>query len=175
MGLPVVKNPDLELVPSGGFNPASSPPGLPTTLTAENVFYIGQLDLVARVSRVHSVWIDTGASAPDHIDPLIEAETGDASAVLVEFRGATGFSSEAGAAAYDATRLDAYGETFFVDPAGDRQPLGTVSFWNGDPTWAADVDELDGARFLQLRLSLVNDIDTGRSPELAGIGLAFLE
>jgi hypothetical protein len=109
-------------------------------------------------SPAHSVWIDTGASAPDHIDPLIEAEKGDASAVLVEFRGATGFSSEAGAAAYDATRLDAYGETFLVGPAGDRQPLGAVSFWDGDPTWAADVEELDGARFLQLRPSLVNDI-----------------
>ncbi len=160
-GVPVVKDPDLEVFPDGGLNPYSNPPGLPTELTADDTFHIGQLDVVTRVSRAHTVWIDTGASAPDYFEPVVEKSVPDASSVSIDFRGATGFSG--GARPFEADRLDAYGE---VD-------AGSVTFFDGLATWTDDIDDLDGARYVQMRFSLVNDLATLRSPVLAGLGIAF--
>lgn len=164
-GQPVAKDPDLELVPSGGFNPTSNPPGLPS-LSAENTFYMGQLDLVTRVSRVHSAWIDTDALAPDYFDPLVGADTPGASSVVLEYRGASAFSGPGVGDEFNATKLDAYGEI-----TSGRTPL----FFNGISTWSDDIDALDGARYLQVRITLANDLGTGLSPELGSLGIAFAE
>ena len=61
--------PDSEVVPSGGFNPLSVPPGLKTSTGADNTFYMGQLDTVVRVSRVHTVWLDSGVANPQWLTP----------------------------------------------------------------------------------------------------------
>lgn len=161
-GQPVARDPDLQTVPLGSFNPHSTPlPGAPT-LPADNAFFLGQLDLAYRVSRAHSAWFDTGSRSPDFVTLLAAVEAADSAGVQVEFRGATSFEGTLGLE-NDATALDAYGEL----------SSGEVRFLGDDPTWHASIDAIDGARFLQLRLSFVNDLDTGASPELDRLAIAF--
>jgi hypothetical protein len=164
-GRPVFVDPDLAVHPSGGFNPTSSPPGLPTPLTADNTFYVGQIDTVVRVSRAVTAWIQAGSFAPRYVEPVIEPRRqAGASAILVEYRSADGFSADAGDAPFDAARLDPYGE---FSP-------GSVVF-HGDGTWSEDVHSADGAPFLQVRFSFLNDIEGSLSPELDSFGIAFEE
>ncbi len=165
-GLPVVKNPDLELVPSGGFNPFSLPPGQPTP-GADSTFYIGQLDLVIRVSRGHTVWIDTLATAPTYLKPAVEPEPAlqpQATQVVIDYRGADGFSG-AGSAPFDASQLDPYGDV----------ETGSVLFHNGIGTWSDDITDVNGARYLQMRFTFLNAVATGLTAELSSVGVAFLE
>ncbi len=163
-GFAVPKDPDLEPVPTGGFNPISSPPGKPT-LSADDLFYVGQLDLVIRVSRAHSIWIDTGSASPDYAAALLEADAhGSAAQVVAEFRGASGFVG-AGNAPFDASQLDPYGDV----------GTGSVSFLNGVATWSGNVSTVDGARYIQVRLSFLNDLQLQETAELSSLGLAFLD
>jgi len=166
-GMQVTVNPDTELSPQGGLNPFSSPPGQRTRFSAENVFYLGQLDTVARISRAHTIWLDTGVASPAPLAPLAApapAHQPDGTAVILDFRGATGFSPNALTAPFDSRRLDAYGDL----------TLGTVAFRNGTATWTSDVSTLDGARYLQVRVSFVNNLVTQTSPELSALGIPFL-
>jgi hypothetical protein len=164
-GQRIIKNPDLELSPTGGFNPRSRPPGRPTLRSADNTLYIGQLDYVVRVSRVHTVWIDTVASAPRFVDVVLEPRADDqppGTEVRIDFRGADGFV-DAPEAPFDANGLDPYG-----DPRG-----GTIEFHGGDGTWKSDPAEVDGARFVQLRITFLNNVGGLLTPELSAVALAF--
>ncbi len=164
-GVPVVKNPDLELVPSGGFNPFSLPPGQPTP-GADNVFYIGQADLVIRVSRGHTVWIDT-LVAPTFIEPVVEPDPAlqpQGAQVVIDYRGADGFSG-AGTAPFDASQLDPYGDV----------TSGSVLFHNAVETWSDDIMDVNGARYLQMRFTFLSNVATGQTAELSSLGVAFLE
>src|SRR5262249_16366126 len=125
-GQPGIVDPDAELFRAGGLNPYSSPPG-GHTLPIDNVTYIGQLDLVYRVNRIHSAWFDTGASGTDFaalVPTVVENDDLGHVPVHLDVRGATGFSGTSGAE-NDASRIDAYGEL----------RTGTGSFLNGDSSW----------------------------------------
>ena len=164
--LPVFVNPDLELIPQGGFNPTSRPPGLPTAFEADNTFYLGQIDTVVRLSRAHTAWFFTGFFSP-RFSPLVVAprpseRVGD-SQVVIELRGASAIQGEAALQAFDANQ---------IDPLGDPGSEGIV-FFRGDPTWKDDIRQLDGARFLQIRFTFVNDVVAGVTPELSGVGMAM--
>lgn len=162
-GRTVVKDPDLEFTPSGGFNPSSTPPGKPTGFQADTSVYVGQIDTVVRVSRVLTAWIDTGVVAPRYVEPVMEPrQMPGKSAVLLDFRGATGFASSAGTQPFDARAMDVYGEI----------EAGAVQFHAGGQ-WSSDITSLDGAQFLQLRLSFVNDVAGGLAAELDSLGWAF--
>jgi hypothetical protein len=162
-GMVVSKDPDLESVPSGGFNPNSTPPGAPSP-SADNVFHIGQLDLVTRVSRGHSVWIDSGSAAPDYVAVVTElAASTPGTALVVEVRGADGFVGSP-TAPFDAAALDAYGDL------GSTQVL----FHDGQAGWSTQVDAIDGARYFQVRLGFEGDVETGATAELAGLGVVFV-
>jgi len=166
-GSQVFKNPDLELVPSGGFNPVSTPPGQPTNNDADSIYYVGQLDIVIGVSRVHSVWLDTTFVSPEYLAPVLDPAPDLLPAgteILVDYRGAATFSSDANDAPFDSSMLDPYGELL----------QGTVTFFNGVPTWTNDISQIDGARYVQMRLSFVNNISTLLTAELSAIGLAFV-
>jgi hypothetical protein len=165
-GNPEVVNPDAELSPHGGLNPLSTPPGQHTR-SAENVFYIGQLDVVTRLSRAHIVWLDTGVVSPEYLSPITSPSPADLPAgtqVALEYRGAVGFSPDALTAPFDASRIDPYGDI----------RTGTVSFLNGLGTWTDDIHAVDGARYLQVRLTFVNDIASGARPELSSLGISFI-
>ena len=67
--------------------------------------------------------------------------------------------------ASDASNLDPYGN-----------PLGAafgVTYVGNDPGWKQDAGELAGARYIQVRLTLVSDAATAVVPELSAMGLAF--
>lgn len=197
-GLAVQRNPDTETTARGGFNPAGNPPGSPTLRGDDNVFYIGQLDVVTRLSRVHSAWIDTGAADADFLDPVVLPSPADqptGTNVVVEFRGSNGFltpnlpdlgqSVDETTFPFDSTRLNAYGEIFARVPQtnanlppdhrilGSSQFPGSVFFVNDVNSWSADIDTIDTARYFQLRITFVSNIQTGLSPELSAIGIPF--
>jgi len=164
-GTPTQKDPDLEISPTGGFNPSSLPPGGGTP-AADPVFYIGQIDIAIRVSRAHTIWLDTRLATPAHLNPVVEPTPTDqppGTSVLLEFRGAIGFSAPNPTDPFNATLLDAYGDL----------PDNQVLFHGGENHWSDDVTQADGARFLQIRMSLFNNIETGQSPTLSSIGLVF--
>jgi len=161
----VKKNPDLEFVPSGGFNPGSNPPGKVTQFTADNAFYVGQLDMVVRVSRVHTIWIDAVIEMPDYLSPVVEPPFDaqpSGTNLVIEFRGATSIYGFTNDAPFDAAQLDPYGESD-----------ASVEFLNSNSTWTSDINDIDGARFLQMRFSFFNNIDSGLSPTLSAVGVAF--
>ena len=159
----VTKNPDLEVAPTGGFNPNGSPPGSPTFLSADNSYYMGQLDYVIRVSRAHTVWIDTEVVAPHYADPVIEPQDQPpGTRILLEFRGADTFLG-AGLAPFDGSVLDPYGNF----------ETGTTVYHGGVDGWTDDIQRVDGARYLQVRFSFFNDVDTRLSPMLSSLGVAF--
>ena len=145
----------------GGFNPLSSPPGR-RTRRGDNSFYIGQMDYVVRVSRVHSAWIDTRTRAPDFLDPVQEpANQPPGTDITIEYRGATDFTLTN--EPFDARFLDPYGEL-----AG-----GVVRFHEDSSEWNADIDSVDGARYVQLRITFQGNIETGEIPRLTAFGIPF--
>jgi hypothetical protein len=195
-GVAVTVNPDQETTPAGGFDPNSSPPGRPTPRADDNAFYVGQLDVVTRIARMHTVWIDTERPDADLIDPIVLPEASDlpsGTQVVIEYRGAEGFVlSDLDAALgtivdesvfpFDAQRLNAYGEIFATLPPNNQQVLlgstqfpGSVQFTNGVSTWVSDIDAVDGSRFVQMRITFVSNLETLLGPELSAIGIAFSE
>jgi hypothetical protein len=164
-GQRVTKDPDLENFPSGGFNPNSRPPGKPTARAADNSLYLGQLDYVVRVSRVHTIWIDTNTTRARFADVVLEPPDGarpSGTRILADFRGAERFDGSEGRP-FSAFGLDAYG----------NPNLGSTVFHRGDPTWKRDARELDGARFVQLRLTFLNNVSSGLVAELSAVGVAY--
>lgn len=167
-GQSVIKNPDLEPVPTGGFNPISVPPGQKTRFDAENTFYIGQIDVIVRVSRIHSIWLDTGNAAPSYMEPALEPsddEQPDGTEIVLDYRGATGFQGTGSGDEFDATRMNAYGD-IIVNPG---RPL----FLNMQSTWTNDIHQMDGARYIQVRISFLNNIQTNLSAELSALAFPF--
>ncbi|HED66973.1 MAG TPA: hypothetical protein ENJ09_15635 [Planctomycetes bacterium] len=165
-GRTIQVDPSLEEYPSGGFNPSSQPPGKRTARQADNSFYVGELDYVVRVSRIHTAWLDTVLLAPRYIAPVLEPPataqpTG--TSIVFDYRGADGFTS-VGRSPFDADGLDAY---------GDLAP-GRVLFHGPDPSWSNSISSLDGARYFQVRLSLIGNMHSGAIPEIDSLGFAFL-
>jgi hypothetical protein len=161
----IVKDPDLETVATGGFNPNSTPPGAPT-LPVDNVFYIGQLDMVLRVSRAHTIWFNTGGTNPPTYGvPIVEpsdANQPTGSQLLLHFRGAT---SATGPDVSNALKIDPYGEV--------NAPANLVTFLNSDNTWKPLLSQLNGARLFQARITFVANAATGLVPVLSSLGFAY--
>jgi len=182
-GQPVEVQPDLALNPAGGFNPNSNPPGRRTP-DGDNSFYIGAIDYVTRISQVHSVWLagrPEGAAGvgivPNYQRPVVlprpEVQPFGTQAIL-EYRGATSFLDTEDSV-FDALQLDAYGDQFELQPPEICnqciRPKGQVIFWNNIRTWTDNIDDIDGANYLQLRITFVNNVESGESPEIDAIGI----
>jgi len=62
---------------------------------------------------------------------------------------------------------------------GSHQILGTndfqgrVAFLNDVNTWLPDINLIDGAQFVQMRVTFLSNIETGLSPVLSAIGVAY--
>lgn len=164
----VVVDPDRETTPKGGFNPLSSPPGRLTATVGDNAFYYGQLDAVVRISRIHSAWMDLGAGvSPTYLTPVIDPPNTAQPAgttVTVDYRGATNFTGTGAGIERDASVLDVYGE---LDP-DDRVP----TFKNGG-VWSPLISSESGARYLQIRVTFANNIQTGLTPTLSAVAFPF--
>ena len=162
----VRRNPDLQVFPVGGFNPRSSPPGKPTSFVADNSLYHGQLDVVTRISRGHSIWLDMQANDPHFLPPTVEPELGLQPAgtnVVLEFRGANEFVFYQGNNPFNARTLDAYGDL-------DED---TVEFANGVRTWTEDLTEITGARYVQIRYSFFANVATRVIPSISSVAIPY--
>lgn len=166
-GVPVPRDPDLQLTALGGFNPNSNPPGL-STPPVDNVFYLGQLDLVIRISRAHTIWFNSGSPAPSYSSPVVEPRSSDqpsGSSIQLAFRGAT---QATGAITTTAAALDVYGDVP-INQTGN----GSVTFLGNDKTWKDNMTQIQGARFFQTRITFVSNAETLLTPTLSALGFAF--
>lgn len=152
--------PDSETVPMGNVNPGGNLP------SSDAFFYLGQLDTVVRVSRVHSAWLDAGLGiGPQWKSPVLEpAGQPTGTSVVLDYRSASGFTgADATSAPYDAALLNPYGD-----------PTDAMDFAaQGLTDWSNQIIIGNGQRFLQLRLTFVNNIATGVGPELSALALPY--
>ncbi|HEX6885450.1 MAG TPA: Ig-like domain-containing protein [Planctomycetota bacterium] len=152
--------PDSETVPRGAVNPGGNTP------SSDSIFYLGQLDTIVRVSRVHSVWLDAGLNVqPQWRTPIQEPPSQPTGAsVQLDFRSATGFTGmNPSTSPFDASRLDPYGDA--ID-SGDFSPQNPTD-------WSNQIVIGNGQRYLQVRVSFVNNIATGVGPELSALALPY--
>ncbi|MAB81294.1 MAG: hypothetical protein CMJ89_18260 [Planctomycetes bacterium] len=174
-GTPQSINPNLEPFPRGGLNPNSLPPNMPSLFSADNQWYLGQIDTVIRVSRAHSIWLKPVSSVhPDNgpadyrLPILLPSPDSfpEGTSVVLEYRGAEPIT-DAGqlAAAQNADNLDAYGD---IAP-GQAQ----VIFLDGDDTWKTAISEIDGAALFQIRFTFINNIVKGVTADLDAVGISF--
>ncbi len=169
----VTIDPDTELEANGGFNPNSNPPGMATP-GVDNSIYVGAIDLVTRVSRSVSIWFDaTGAADPRYRPPIVEPHPGDqptGTSIQFAFRG--GIVIEPAAAREDAGSLDLYGE-FYDDPSVDRwHPNPLMQLFDGGK-WDEDISKIDGAPYYQVRVTFLSNTESGVTPELSALAIAW--
>jgi len=150
--------PNLESFPRGnpGIGGAPQIDALP----------FGAIQTAPRWSRIISVWLDAGAASSWQL-PLMDADLPPGTDIVLEARGAESFFNPASqTASRDASTFDPHGNFW------DGQ-LG-VNFF-GDGSWKSDLSELNGAQYLQLRLSFMNNIATRVSPTITSLGLPFTQ
>lgn len=173
---PVVRDPDLQNEASGGFNPNSNPPGA-TTLPADNSFYIGQLDLVTRISRFHTIWIDTVFAAPTYASPVIEPNPNDQPAgtqVVLAFRGASLITNTDGGSPRNDITTNAATINIYGNPNGLPTPEPSAPVYlNNDPTWKTKLSDVDGAKAFQVRVTFISNPISNKTAELSALGFAW--
>lgn len=141
----VQRDPDLEAVANGGFNPFSTPnPGVPT-FGRDNLVYLGAMDFVVRVSRSYSVWwpieesvnntFPTSSFSPPTLEPNA-SEQPLGTSIQIALRGASTLAPLNGAnmtgePAFDvrsvATQFDPYGNYYVYNldtcfPSANQYP-----------------------------------------------------
>ena len=202
-GSAVLVDPDAETMANGGFSPGSNPPGLPV-FGRDNSVLLGAADFVIRKSLAHTLWIDSGTedSARQFTQPVVSTPFGEplGVAVSLDVRGATeilylnsGFiqsdndSDNNGVSDMleDANFLDLYGDYYNDVETGalahwifNENPGITFSVSpsvSDDASWRADASTIEGARFVQLRLTLESSIQTGATPSVDAVGIAWTE
>jgi hypothetical protein len=87
--------------------------------------------------------------------------------VTLAFRGAVQLLDSSGAA-LDARNYDPYGDP--NGPGGGFSPV----FLNQDPSWKDSLADLDGSRWIQVRVTLVANAESEVVPRLSAIGLPYL-
>ncbi|MCY2960318.1 MAG: hypothetical protein NTY35_09150 [Planctomycetota bacterium] len=170
--LPTVRDPDLQDIALGGFNPGSTPTAGAATLPVDNTFYIGATDMVIRVSRVFSTWFDSGSAGVRYQEPIIEpAEAAQPAGTQIQlaFRGANLVTSAS--LRWNADALNPYGEI-----ATGTQP----TFFQNINTWRSTMAQISspdgvqpGARFFQMRLTFISNASTNLAPTLSALGIAW--
>lgn len=173
LGNPVTVLPDSEAFPTGGFNPNSIPtPGAKTLFQADPVFYLGQLDTVVRVSRIHTAWLDAGSLvSPLWQNAVLEpsaAEQPSGTSVVLDYRSASSFGGTGTIELpFNAAAMDAYGNEAVAVGSSAVNPPNGLTDWSGDITLG------NGKRYLQVRLTFLNNIATGLAPELTALGIPY--
>ncbi len=181
VGTPV--HPDALTQAEGSISPSSGAL-LPW---GDNTVYYGQADFVVRISRMHTTWFDTFDSATRFVDALVEPgaeQLPSGTQIVVAYRGASSFAPApppGQTPQHDARNFDAYGNLYtaaqlnFVFPGGGGG-FATAPLFHPAPDvdrWSSSAAQLDGARFIQARVSFLSNPTTGLSPELSALGLAY--
>jgi hypothetical protein len=170
-------DPDNEPVATGGYSPFGQQVG-----GLDNTVLWGQADFVMRVSRAHTRWLDTGA-AHDFVQAVVEhggAGLPAGTQVQLAYRGATSVTAAAGAPWLDAGLYDPYGDGYtqsqldMLFGAGMKPAIGVVEFpVDNDKSWHDSIDAIDGARWIQVRLTFVGNAVSNVTPQVAGVAIAF--
>jgi hypothetical protein len=166
-------DPDFIVTANGGYDPIACQ----TTRGNDDAFYYSQADFVVRVSRAHSVWFDTlGAStfASPVVEPGFDDGPGGTQVVLA-FRGASAITSTT-TGWRDASNYDAYGDAYTAPQLpvfGKAANLTFTPAFVAGETWKPSLSALQGAQFVQVRLSFLSNPISGLSPELSALGLAY--
>ncbi len=183
-GTAVQVNPDLSDIASGGFNPTSTPPGA-ATLRFDNTVYLGEMDIVLRISRAHSIWFDSTIAAPSYLSPVVEPRDVDQPAgtrIDLAYRGAITVTPTTANILRDAGFIGPYGDPAFcpvTNPPAGSCPVnagtcnGTVTFFQNTNTWRSSLSQINGAKFFQYRVTFVSNTETGLTPTLSALGFAF--
>jgi hypothetical protein len=174
-------DPDNTPVAMGAVNPST---GL-FTAPRDNVFHYGEAEFVVRVSRAHTVWFDT-ASPSSFATPVVIAGTTavpSGTQIQLAFRGASSITGSATPPAWrDAENYDAYGDgynTLQLFSLGKPGNLAfTPSFFNNPPnttdnSWKSSIAALDGARYVQARISFLSNAETSATTSLSSLGIAY--
>jgi hypothetical protein len=182
-GQQVQINPDLESIAHGGYNPTSAPPGQQNNPAADNTLYLGEMDLVLRISRMHSIWLDTLMNTPTYLPPVVEPRSTDqplGTSLVLAYRGATTVTPVGANIAKDATFIDMYGNPTLcptgVAPACIFQLCttnGVSTFYQGIGTWLPSITNINTAKWFQVRVTFVSNTDTNLSPSVSALGFAF--
>jgi len=154
----VVVSPDQQITAQGGLDVSGQP-----TLPGDNAFYVGQAEFVVRVSRVHSIWFD-GSVASQWAGPVVIPDASglpSGTTISMSFRGALGIT---GSGYNDASNIDMYG-----NPTTGAS--FSVVYLNGDSSWKTSLVPLAGARFIQIRLTLVSNVEELIEPAVSALGL----
>jgi hypothetical protein len=187
-GALVQKFPDQEQVPSGGFNDntAYGPEGAQTP-SQDNFRYNGLIDFVVRVTRVPTIWFDAGAQAT-FATPVVLPDNADqpsGTSIVLAFRSATAIANSVNNFTLrDANCLNAYGDEPTAGSICLGNPQGfvgtenaSITFTGGNKAWKDTIQQLNGSRFFQMRLTFVNNPQTigspGLSPVLTALGVAW--
>lgn len=169
-----VRNPDLQTTAVGGFNPGSTPAGLPTP-GLDNVFYIGQVELVTRISVSHSIWFDSGFTSPTYVAPVIEPLSSGQPAgtqIVFAYRGATSIASGADPNLAILNNADGAVLDWFGGPL-DITANGSAAYTNGDQSWKSSIAQINGSKFFQVRMTFIANAATNQVPFIDSLGLSF--
>ncbi|HTF88558.1 MAG TPA: Ig-like domain-containing protein [Planctomycetota bacterium] len=190
-------DPDNQPFAQGGYTPGGASTGFGSEI--DNAFYIGQVDFVVRVNRIHTVWLDT--FSPGNIlqfrTPITEPPNSLQPAgtqVIVALRGASGVQNGVSATVggvlpiKSALNYDPYGDPKAAS-AGPPPPTTFVNFTatmllgaNGqpDPSWKTNLALLNSPpngqvspRNIQARITMISNPDTQLIPEISAMGIAF--
>lgn len=172
--VPQPRNPDQQATAIGGFNPGSTPAGQPTP-GLDNVFYIGQVELVTRISVTHSIWFDSGFISPSYVAPVVEPLPTDQPAgtqIVFAYRGATtvavgGDPNLAILNSADGSVMNWYGGPL------SAATNGSAAYTNGDQTWKPNISQINGSKFFQVRMTFIANAATNQVPVIDSLGLSF--
>jgi len=158
-------NPDNADTATGGFNPATGQ----MTPGTDNSFYIGEMSIVTRVSRSHTIWFDSGFNSPTYAQPIVEpAPQNQPAGTSIQFayRGAINVTGAGNNGILNnAQTLDFYGDA--------TQGNGNATFLGGDNSWRSDITQVNSARFFQARMTFISNTATGLTPELRSLAFAY--
>lgn len=190
-GNSIKKDPDNQPSPTGGFNGVAGgiiPIGAATD-PRDNTVYLGQLDLVIRISRAYTVMVDAGLdpdgafiALPDYAEVVLEPAPSaqpDGTSIQLAYRGHASASGDVDPRFLDGGLLSIYGDISYAPlilppacEAPDPENAPTI-FDPSVPVWSENLDDIDNLRWSQVRMTFVGNTITGLTPSLSGFGMAY--
>lgn len=169
-------DPDNSTIASGSIGPGGQ-----QTYPADNVVHQGQADFVVRISRFHTRWLTLQVATPDFAPALLEFENTlpSGAQIVAAYRGASSMTATSVQGWRNANAYDAYGEalnsTQLAQSSLPANLLFTPQFHpvSGDSSWKSSTTDLDGARFVQARVSFISDAVTGAAGALDTLAIAY--
>lgn len=193
IGSVVIKDPDLQNDPTGGFNidPTVGAIGA-ATVPRDDTVYQGQMDIVIRTSRAHTILMDAVGDATSLANPadydyvaVVTEPTANkqpvGTSVTFAWRGIQLPSLTGREVMLRAEDFDTYGEPAFgpiapvLDMNGMLQPATAQNgvFPWPNPAWSNSLSAIDGLRFVQTRITFIGNTESEVTPRLDSYGLAF--